>query len=120
MLDPPSLEALAQHARWETAAAGSTIIREGARGDDFYVLESGSVSVSREGRFLRQLARPGDTFGEIALLRDVPRTASVTADEPTVMLVLGRPGFLAAVTGNPAAAAALRHVSDSRFEDRDP
>ncbi len=120
VLDPPSLEALAQRARWETAAPGSVVIREGARGDDFYVLESGSVSVSREGRFLRRLARPGDTFGEVALLRDIPRTASVTADEPTVMLVLDRPGFLAAVTGNPAAAAALGRVADARFEDRDP
>lgn len=119
-LDPPSLEGLAQRARWETAAAGSVIIREGERGDAFYVLESGSVSVSREGRFLRRLAGQGDTFGEVALLRDIPRTASVTADEPTVMLVLDRPGFLAAVTGSPAAAAALGRVAEARFEDRDP
>jgi MFS family permease len=119
-LDPPSLEALAQRARWQAAAAGSVIIREGERGEDFYILESGSVSASREGRFLRRLSRPGDTFGEIALLRDIPRTASVTADEPTVMLALDRPGFLAAVTGNPAAAAALGRVADARFEDRDP
>jgi len=119
-LDPPSLEALAQHARWETAAAGSFIIREGERGDAFYVLESGSVSASRDGRFLRRLDGRGDTFGEVALLRDIPRTASVTADAPSVMLVLDRPGFLAAVTGNPAAAAALGRVADARFEDRDP
>ena len=119
-LDPPSLEALAQHARWQTAAAGSVIIREGERGEAFYILESGAVSASRGGRFLRRLAKPGDTFGEIALLRDIPRTASVTADVPSVMLALDRPGFLAAVTGNPAAAAALGRVADARFEDRDP
>lgn len=119
-LDPPSLEGLAQRARWETAAAGSVIILEGEQGDAFYVLESGSVSASRAGRLLRRLAGRGDTFGEIALLRGIPRTASVTADEPTVMLVLDRPGFLAAVTGNPAAAAALGRVADARFEDRDP
>jgi len=119
-LDPPSLEGLAQRARWETAAAGSMIIREGERGDAFYVLESGSVSASRDGQFLRRLARRGDTFGEVALLRDIPRTASVTADEPTVMLVLDRPGFLAAVTGNPAAAAALGRVAEARLDDRDP
>ena len=96
------------------------IILEGEQGDAFYVLESGSVSASRAGRLLRRLAGRGDTFGEIALLRGIPRTASVTADEPTVMLVLDRPGFLAAVTGNPAAAAALGRVADARFEDRDP
>ena len=119
-LDPPSLEALAHRGRWETAAAGSVVIREGDQGESFYVLESGSVSASRQGRFLRRLDARGDTFGEIALLRDIPRTASVTADVPSVMLVLDRPGFLAAVTGNPAAAAALGRVADARFEDREP
>jgi hypothetical protein len=118
-LDPPSLEALAQHARWQAAAAGSVIIREGERGEAFYILESGAVVATRGERFLRRLAKPGDTFGEIALLRDIPRTASVTTDEPTVVLALDRPGFLAAVTGNPAAAAALGRVADARFEDRD-
>jgi len=119
-LDPPSMEGLAQRAGWEAVSAGDVIVREGDRGDRFYVLESGAVTVSKAGRILRMLSKPGDSFGEIALLRDIPRTASVVADKPTVLLVLDRPGFLSAVTGNPAAAAALARVADARFEDRDP
>lgn len=118
-LEPPALEGLAQRASWEAAPAGAVIIREGDPGDLFYILESGSVVASKAGRFLRRLSRPGDSFGEIALLRDVPRTASIVAEEPSVMLVLDRLGFLAAITGNPAAAAALSRVADARIEDRD-
>ena len=119
-LDPPSMEALAQRAGWESVSAGHVIVREGDRGDRFYVIAAGAVTVSKEGRVLRVLSKPGDSFGEIALLRDIPRTASVVAEEPAVMLVLDRLGFLAAVTGNPAAAAALSRVADARIEDRDP
>jgi len=118
-LEPPALEGLAHRADWEAVPAGRVIIREGDTGDRFYILESGSVTASKEGRYLRTLARPGDSFGEIALLRHIPRTASVVADVPCVMLVLERAGFLAAVTGNPAAAAALTRVADARFEDRE-
>ena len=114
------LEGLANRAGWEAVPAGAVIIREGDTGERFYILESGSVAASKDGRFLRRLSRPGDSFGEIALLRDIPRTASVVAEETAVMLVLDRPGFLAAVTGNPAAAAALARVAGARIEDRDP
>jgi MFS family permease len=119
-LHPPVMEALARHASWVTVPAMTPIIREGEHGDRFYVLDSGAVTVSKDGRFLRRLAAPGDSFGEIALLRDIPRTATVVADEPTVLLVLDRPSFLSAVTGNPAAAVALSRVADARYEDRDP
>jgi CRP-like cAMP-binding protein len=118
-LDPPALEGLAHRAGWEAVPAGAVVIREGEAGERFYILESGSVAAAKEGRFLRRMSRPGDYFGEIALLRDIPRTASVVAEEPTVMLVLDRPGFLAAVTGNPAAASALERVAEARIEDRD-
>ena len=118
-LDPPALEGLAHRAGWEAVPAGAVVIREGEAGERFYILESGSVAAAKEGRFLRRMSRPGDYFGEIALLRDIPRTASVVAEEPAVMLVLDRPGFLAAVTGNPAAASALERVAGARIEDRD-
>ncbi len=118
-LYPATMESLAQHAGWEAAPAGAQIIREGEPGDRFYVLESGAVTVSKEGRFLRRLTTPGDSFGEIALLRDIPRTATIVADEPTVLLVLDRSSFLSAVTGSPAAAEAADRVAAARIEDRD-
>ena len=119
-LHPPVMESLARHATWVTVPAMTAIIREGEPGDRFYVLDAGAVTVSKDGRFLRRLAAPGDSFGEIALLRDIPRTATVVSDEPTVLLVLDRASFLSAVTGNPAAAVALGRVADARYEDRDP
>ncbi len=79
--------------------AGEVFIREGDEGDRFYVIESGALTATFEGEVLRQMG-PGDPFGEIALLRDVPRTATVTADEDSVLLALDREPFLEAVTGN--------------------
>jgi CRP-like cAMP-binding protein len=88
----------------ETAslADGTVVFREGDQGDRFYVIEAGSASVSIEGRPVRELA-PGDFFGEIALLTDVPRTATVTATAPLTVRTIERDAFLAAVTGHGAA-----------------
>lgn len=104
-LPAPELEAIARHAAWLTAAPGSVVIREGEAGDRYFVLASGAVRIEREGRHLRDLAAPGDGFGEIALLRDVPRTATVTATTESVLLTIDRRSFLGAVTGNPQVGA---------------
>ena len=98
-LELKSLERVAQQLVRIEVPAGDVLIREGDEGDRFYVIESGQMTASFEGAVLRQMG-PGDPFGEIALLRDVPRTATVTADEPTVVLALERADFLDAVTGN--------------------
>ena len=79
--------------------AGTEIITEGDVGDKFYVIESGLVAATYRGAPLSQ-SGPGEPFGEIALLHDVPRTATVTAVEDTVLRVLDREDFLSAVTGN--------------------
>ncbi len=73
-------------------APGSELMREGAHGGEFCVLVEGSVDVRRRGRRLRTLAG-GDFFGEIALLTDAPRTATVTASQPVRMLVVERGAF---------------------------
>src|SRR6185436_55771 len=78
---------------------GSTVvIREGDPGDRFYVIDAGQVQVSIGGIAVRTMG-PGTSFGEIALLNNVPRTATVTADGPLTLLALDREEFLAAVLG---------------------
>lgn len=99
-LPAPQLESVARRTRWVTAEPGEVLIREGDVGDRFYVLASGAWRVTRGGALLRDLSTPGDGVGDIALLRDVPRTATVTATEPVVALALERADFLEAVTGH--------------------
>jgi MFS family permease len=98
-LEPKSLEAIAQQLVRVQVAPGDAVITEGAEGDRFYVIESGACTATFQGEVLSQMG-PGDPFGEIALLRDVPRTATVTADADSVLYALEREDFLAAVTGS--------------------
>jgi MFS family permease len=101
----PGLEAIARRAAWLTVAPGTVVIAEGDVGDRYYVLSSGALRVEREGRHLRDLTEAGDGFGEIALLRNVPRTATVIAIVESVVLTVDRASFLAAVTGHPNVSA---------------
>ena len=98
-LEPKALERIAGQLVRVEPPTGSQIIREGEEGDRFYLIESGAVTASYRGEVL-STAGPGEAFGEIALLRDVPRTATVTIDEDTVLFALERDEFLEAVTGN--------------------
>jgi len=102
-LEPQRLEALAQQLGRREVPAGEVVIREGDPGDRFYVVESGRTTATHGDQVLSSQG-PGDPFGEIALLRDVPRTATVTADEPSVLLYLERDAFLAAVRGDDEAS----------------
>ncbi len=94
--------------------AGTMIVREGDQGDRFYIVVEGEVEVAQDGATLSRLG-PGDYFGEIALIRDIPRTATVTAHTAVVLYALDREDFLAAVTGHPQAAEAAETVSSARF-----
>jgi CRP/FNR family transcriptional regulator, cyclic AMP receptor protein len=71
---------------------GTQLTREGARGREFMVIVDGEARVTKNGRSVNRLG-PGDFLGEIALLADVPRTATVTTEEPTLLLVLTDRGF---------------------------
>jgi CRP-like cAMP-binding protein len=97
-LPEPILESLARALIRIEVAASESFIREGDHGDLFYVVETGTVEVTKNGRHVAALG-PGDYVGEIALLRDVPRTATVTATSPTVLQALDREHFIKAVTG---------------------
>ena len=109
-LAPPTLESLARSGVWQSVPRSTVVIREGDPGETFYIVESGAVAVTRGGQPVRTLDAPGDGFGEIALLRDIPRTATVTAVSETVLLTLGRREFLAAVTGHPVVSAEAGRV----------
>jgi len=98
-LSPTTLDALARALIPVAVPAGEVVLRQGEQSDRFYIIESGRVEVTTaDGQMLREEG-PGDYFGEIGLLRDVPRTATITAMEDTVLLALPREGFLDAVTG---------------------
>ena len=94
-------------------AAGETIIRAGDFGDRFYIVGTGALDVEAPDR--RVTAGPGDYFGEIALLREIPRTATVTATTDSVVYALERDDFLAVITGHSAAEAAGHEVVDARM-----
>ena len=113
-LSPDTVERLARRLVRFEVPAGSTIIREGQASDRFYVIESGNVAVSHGDNVVRHES-PGDFFGEIGLLRDVPRTATVTAEEDTVVLALDRDDFLAAVTGQDDARTAADAIVSRRI-----
>jgi MFS family permease len=108
------LEELARHLVPVHIAEGEPIIREGEVGDRFYVIDAGEVDVSEQGRF-RRTEFVGDCFGEIALLRDVPRTATVVARTDVDLLALDREEFLAAVTGDRRALAAGHELVEARL-----
>jgi MFS family permease len=97
--------------------AGETIVRAGDVGDRFYIVDSGSVRVSLGNGDKESGA--GEYFGEIALLRDVPRTATVTAATATHLYALERADFLAAVTGHVLAEAAAEEVVGTRLTGDD-
>jgi MFS family permease len=114
-LSPVTLDALARALDRVEVAAGDVIVREGDESDLFYVIESGRVEVTAaDGHVLREEG-PGDHFGEIGLLRDVPRTATITALETTVLLELQREEFLDAVTGQGEARRMAEDVVSRRL-----
>jgi MFS family permease len=101
-----TLEQLAGALEEVRAPAEEEIVRQGEPGDRFYLIEDGTLDVYIDGTLVQSL-EPRESFGEIALLRDVPRTATVKARTDVVLYALDRRHFLAAVTGfGPSLSAA--------------
>jgi CRP-like cAMP-binding protein len=92
------------------------VFEQGERGERFYIVESGRAEVVLDGRVVDTLGH-GNCFGEIALLRDQPRTATVRAAAGSHMRVsvLQRNAYLTAVTGYPASSAAGQEVVTARL-----
>jgi MFS family permease len=116
-LPAPAMERVASRLIPTKAAAGTEIVKQGDPGDRFYIIEGGEVAVSKDGRTVASLGR-GDFFGEIALLREIPRTATVTARTDTLLYALERDDFLEAVTGHPQSTEAADAVTRARLADR--
>jgi len=114
LLPEPSLEQIAAELQPVALAAGEQVIREGDSGDRFYLIADGEVEVTVDGRKAAMLG-PGDFFGEIALIRDVPRTASVTARGDVRLYALARDDFVAAVTGHAPSLEAAHAVVAARL-----
>lgn len=95
-----------------SVARGDVVIRVGEPGDRFYIVGEGELEV--DAPEVRARAVAGDHFGEIALLRDVPRTATVTAVADSKLYALERDDFLAAVSGHPGARAAGEAIVEER------
>jgi len=113
-LAPQNLERLAQALSAVFVDAGSPVFEAGAHADRFYVIEGGEAAVEIDARRVRSLGA-GDFFGEIALLRDVPRTATVRATTALRLLALDRDTFLGTVAADPASAEAAGSIVAARL-----
>jgi MFS family permease len=115
-LAPPALERIARRLLQAPAAIGTTVITEGERGDRYYIVADGAVEIRRQGRVLAT-ARRGTGFGEIALIKGVPRTASAVVTEEATLYALDGEDFVAALTGSLAVRAAAEAIS-TRYLDQ--
>jgi hypothetical protein len=115
-LPGPSLEGLARNARPVAFADGAELMREGDQGDRYLAIVDGTVEVVRNGAAIAVRTR-GDGVGETALLRDVPRTATVRAVGPVDTLSITKDDFLVAVTGHPATHAVATDLADRRVAE---
>jgi hypothetical protein len=114
LLEPPVLEDLARALVARLALAGEVVVREGEPGNQFYLVADGALDVSIGGRYIRTV-EPGDGFGEIALLRDGIRTATVTARRPASLFMLEREPFLEALTGSSHARHEAHRIAEERL-----
>ena len=116
-MPPEALAELAAQLRGQDVAAGTAIVRQGAAGDELYLVESGTLEVTTTsgGHVVKLgLLGPGDFFGEMALLRKSPRTASVTALTPARVWTLSRAALATTIRQAPAVGDHLRDIMRQR------
>jgi MFS family permease len=113
-LPAPIIERLSRSARRMDLPADAVVVAEGAPGDLYYLLCGGVADVTIGGRPIRELGA-GHSFGEVALLRDVPRSATVTARTPLELIAVPRDEFLEAVTGHPRSHRTVTSIVDAHL-----
>jgi hypothetical protein len=113
-LPAPTVERLARSVERRSYGPDEVVTLEGTVGTRYFLVTSGRLDVTAGGGRLRELGA-GSSFGEIALLRDVPRTATVTTATPVELLAVERDEFLAAVTGHPRSLGVAGDVADGFF-----
>jgi len=109
------VEHLTSELQSATYQPGDVIIRDGEPGERFYIIAEGRARAAKDGMQLREMGS-GESFGEIALLRRIPRTATVTALSRMEARTLAREEFLAAVTGNPESVERAEAVVSTRLQ----
>lgn len=113
-LPAPAIEGLAAALTPVQLPAGAVLIRQGDPGDAYYAIAEGELDAVRDGRLLRRCGR-GEGVGEIALLRAIPRTATVLARTDATVYELSREPFLAAVLGHAPTLRQADRIADARL-----
>jgi len=118
-LPAPALETLARELEPVAVQSGTVLMQEGDPGDCYYAVADGELSVTKAGCQVQLVSR-GDGFGEIALIRDVPRQATVTALTDASLYMLRKDPFLLAVTGHAASVSATNRLIAHHLGDDPP
>ena len=116
-LPAPAIEGLAAALTPVHLAAGTVLIRQGEPGDSYYPIAAGELDVLQDGHFLRRCGR-GEGIGEIALLRAIPRTATVIAHSAATVYQLDRDLFLTEVLGHAPTRWQADRIADTRLATR--
>ncbi len=114
-LPAPKMERLGRTAVRRRSPVGTAVVVQGDVGEHYFLIVDGTLSVVRDGKTVNSLGA-GQSFGEIALLRDVPRTSTVAATSDVELLMIARDDFLEAVTGHPRSLATAHGIADGHVD----
>lgn len=113
-LSKRNIKAIAKLAKVQRRAAFSTLVEEGRPGDAFYLILDGTAVVRPPGKRAIKL-EPGAFFGELALLQDAPRSATVIAQEEVLVARIGRSSFLKMLEQEPKVSLVLLRTLADRL-----
>lgn len=109
-------ENLASRMEERRVEAGETLVTQGESGDEFFLIVEGDFDAKVDGKSVRSMG-PGESFGEIAMLRDTERTATVEATSDGIVMVLGRESFMEGVAADPASMVVAEAIINTRLGD---